>query len=380
MSKGASTTQKDTGTQQVQLPAWMSSAGENLFNKTQADSAAHPVAAYGGQMTAPTSANQQQASGQASSNATAGQPQVAMGTLAALSGTGQGNRVGTSNFDQSAAQQYMSPYLKDVQDQTVQEMQRQGQIQMQGGGDAAGAAHAFGGTRQAVQDAETAKGINSNILGYLANSNQAAYENAQGQFNTDANRQLTAGSTNAGLDQQELDRRVAAGAALGNLGQQASGANAESINNLLKTGGVDQQTQDNSDQAQYQEFLRLQNGDIGRDQDIMSILAGTPRDVTTNTSGTTKSTQNAGLMNTLMGLGGIAGSIWSDERLKRDIVRVGELSDGMPVVDFNYRDGLGLPEGRFRGVMAQDVERLRPHALGPTVNGFKTVNYEMLEG
>jgi hypothetical protein len=303
-----------------------------------------------------------------------------MGTLAALSGTGQGDRVGTSNFDQSAAQKYMSPYLQDVQGRTVDEMQRQGQIQMQGGGDAAQASHAFGGTRQAVQDAETAKGINSNILGYLANSNQAAYENAQGQFNTDTNRQLTAGTTNAGLDQQELDRRIAAGAALGNLGQQSSGVNAEGIQNLLKTGGVDQQSQDAADQAQYQEFLRLQNGDIGRDQDIMSILAGTPRDVTTNTSGTTKTTQNPGWLSTALGIGGMAASIYSDERLKRDIVRVGELSDGLPVVDFTYRDGLGLPEGRFRGVIAQDVARLRPHALGPTVNGFKTVNYEMLEG
>jgi hypothetical protein len=124
----------------------------------------------------------------------------------------------------------------------------------------------------------------------------------------------------------------------------------------------------------------MQDGAVSRDQDIMSILAGTPRNVTTNTSGTTKSTQNPGWLNTALGAGQIGASFFSDERLKRDIVRVGELGDGLPIVDFNYRDGLGLPEGRFRGVIAQDVARLRPHALGPTVNGFKTVNYELLEG
>jgi hypothetical protein len=56
----------------------MSSAGEGLFNKTMADSAAHPVAAYNGEMTAPTNANQTQASGQAATTSGAGQGQVAL--------------------------------------------------------------------------------------------------------------------------------------------------------------------------------------------------------------------------------------------------------------------------------------------------------------
>jgi hypothetical protein len=380
MAKGASTTQKENSTQAVQLPAWMSQAGQDIFNKTMTDSAAHPITAYGGQMTAPTTANQNQANTQAAQSSGAGQGQVALGSAVALSGTGNGSRVGTGNFDQAAADRYMSPYLQAVQQRTVGEMQRQGQIQMQGNGDAAGASHAFGGTRQAVQDAETSKGINNNILDYLAQSNQAGFENAQGQFNTDANRQLEAGTTNAGLDQQELDRRIAAGAALGNLGQQESGINSEGIMNLLRTGQVQQDAQNAGDSAAYNEFLRLQDGDISRDQDIMSILAGTPRNVTTTTNGTVKSTQNPGWLNTALGAAQIGASFFSDERLKRDIVRVGEYPDGLAIVDFNYRDGLGLPEGRFRGVIAQDVARLRPHALGPSVGGFATVNYEKLEG
>jgi hypothetical protein len=379
MSKGGSTKQTENSTQAVQLPAWMSSAGENLFNKTMADSASHPVTGYNGEMTAPTAANQAQASGQAAASSGAGQGQVALGSRVALSGTGQGDRVGTSNFDSAAADRYMSPYLKDVQGRTVADMMRTGQMQLDDLGDSAAANHAFGGTRQAVAQGEATKGINSNILDYLAKSNQAGYENAQGQFNTDTDRQLGASTTNAGLDQQELDRRVATGAALGNLGQQASGVNSEGIMNLLRTGGADQQTRDSADQAAYNEFLRMQDGSVSRDQDIMSILAGTPRNVTTNTSGTTKSTQNPGWLNTALGVGGMAASFFSDERLKRDIVKVGELDDGLSVVDFNYRDGLGLPEGRFRGVIAQDVARLRPHALGPVVAGFATVNYDRLE-
>lgn len=374
MSKGPSTTTKETGTQQVQLPEWMSTAGQNLFNQTMTDSAAHPVTPYNGQLTAPAAANQTQASGQAAATAGAGQPQVALGTGVALSGTGQGDRVGTPAFDQAAADRYMSPYLKDVQGRTVSDMMRNGQMQLADIGDSAAANHAFGGTREAVAQGEATKGINSNILDYLAKSNQAGFENAQGQFNTDTSRKLGADTTNASLDQQELDRRVAAGATLGNLGQQASGVNSEGIMNLLRTGGTDQQTQDNADQAAYQEFLRNQDGTVSRDQDIMSILAGTPRNVTTNTTGTNKSTSNPGWLSTALGAAQIGASFFSDARLKRDVVAIGELEDGLPVVDFNYRDGAGLPEGRFRGVLAQDVARFRPEALGPTVGGFATVD------
>jgi hypothetical protein len=45
MAKGASQTQKENSTQAVQLPAWMSQAGQDIFNKTMKDSSDNPVAA-----------------------------------------------------------------------------------------------------------------------------------------------------------------------------------------------------------------------------------------------------------------------------------------------------------------------------------------------
>jgi hypothetical protein len=378
MSKGASTKTVEKGEQKVELPAWMSAAGENLFKKAQSDSAASPVTAYKGELSAPMDENQKLASAHAAANKDIGQDHIKAGADIVKSGTGKGDRVKSSSFDAAAAAKYMSPYIKAVQQATTGEMQRQGQIQLAGLGDSAAANHAFGGTREAVAQAEATKGINNNILSYLADSNQAGYENAQGQFNTDADRALSASTTNAGLSQAELDRKIAAGAAMGNLGQQASGVASDSVNNLLKTGTVAQQTKDAADQAAYNEAMRVQDGTVNRDMDLMAILAGTPRNVTTNTSGTTKNTSNPGWLSTALGVGGMAASAFSDERLKRDMVEVGRMSDGLPIIDFNYRDGLGLPEGRFRGVRAQDVARYRPHALGPTVKGFATVDYDRL--
>lgn len=87
------------------------------------------------------------------------------------------------------------------------------------------------------------------------------------------------------------------------------------------------------------------------------------------------------------GLGDLIGSIIgsvaaaSDIRLKDNIELVGKLDDGLPVYDFDYRRDLdpSLPEGRQRGVMAHDVKRLRPWALGPVrTDGFSTVFYDRL--
>jgi hypothetical protein len=69
-----------------------------------------------------------------------------------------------------------------------------------------------------------------------------------------------------------------------------------------------------------------------------------------------------------------AASGFSDRRLKRNIAKVGELDDGLGVYEFDYIWG----GERARGVMADEVAELRPHALGPIVAGFATVNYEAL--
>jgi hypothetical protein len=70
------------------------------------------------------------------------------------------------------------------------------------------------------------------------------------------------------------------------------------------------------------------------------------------------------------------GSSSSDARVKRDIVKVGELAPGVGVYDFRYiwdEDDAPLR----RGVMAQEVERVMPHAVMDTPRG-KIVHYAEL--
>lgn len=79
------------------------------------------------------------------------------------------------------------------------------------------------------------------------------------------------------------------------------------------------------------------------------------------------------------GIGGFLGSLASgvaasDRRLKVNIEKLGELYDGLGLYAWNYIWG----GARRIGVMADEVAKFRPWALGPTVEGYATVNYRKL--
>lgn len=89
----------------------------------------------------------------------------------------------------------------------------------------------------------------------------------------------------------------------------------------------------------------------------------------------------AGQNATMGGLFGLAGTIGgvatkaamgSDRALKMDITRVGTLDNGLPVYCYRYKAG-----GPFQiGLMAQDVEQVRPEAV-TVQDGFKAVYYDL---
>jgi len=68
---------------------------------------------------------------------------------------------------------------------------------------------------------------------------------------------------------------------------------------------------------------------------------------------------------------GAAYLMGSDRRLKENIVRLGEMSNGLNIYAFNYKDN---PE-RTIGVMADEVELIMPEAVYTRFDGYKMVNY-----
>lgn len=100
-------------------------------------------------------------------------------------------------------------------------------------------------------------------------------------------------------------------------------------------------------------------------------------------SSTTSTQKTGGLGSILGGLlsagaqVGSAAMMASERRIKRDIEQIGSEPDGLGVYRYNYVWD-APEEPRRTGVMVDEVERLRPWALGPVLDGIQTVDYARL--
>lgn len=89
-------------------------------------------------------------------------------------------------------------------------------------------------------------------------------------------------------------------------------------------------------------------------------------------SSTSTTTNTSSPLSTAVGLASIGSSIFSDERLKSNIKRVGTHPLGIGVYDY---DKFGKRE---RGLLAQEVEEVMPEAVKEHSSGYKKVNYGLL--
>jgi len=115
---------------------------------------------------------------------------------------GPAERVGTQSFAQpGSADAYMSPYMQNVVDIQKREAQRQSGIQGTQQQAQAAQAGAFGGGRDAIMRAERERNLNQQMGDIQATGSQAAFQNAQQQFNTEQQARLQAQQANqqAGL-------------------------------------------------------------------------------------------------------------------------------------------------------------------------------------
>ena len=137
--------------------------------------------------------------------------------------TGFKDKVGTKSFTTAAAQAGMSPYMQSVVAIQQREAQRQADIAGTERSAKAVQAGAFGGSRQAIMDAEAARNLEQQKGDIQAQGSQKAYEDAQQQFNQQEQLRLTA---------QQSNQQTGLQAALANMSsrQQASVQNQAAIN------------------------------------------------------------------------------------------------------------------------------------------------------
>jgi len=182
-----------TGTESS-LSNWAGDYVTNMLGKGQA-LAEEGYNAYTGPLTAGTSELQNEAfSGIAGLNL----PTDEMGTTgySPQSFTGDGSTLNPDgsilNADGSAVSQYMNPYLMQSLQPQIDEARRQAEINRISNAGRMTRAGSFGGSRQAVLDAENQFGMQRNIAGITGQGYADAYRNAADQFNIEQDRGMTA--------------------------------------------------------------------------------------------------------------------------------------------------------------------------------------------
>ena len=113
-------------------------------------------------------------------------------------------RVDPALMAQANLGQYMSPYQQGVTDIALREMDRRRQIEEQGLGAQASAAGAFGGSRQAILEAELARNYGQRAADVITQGQQQAFLNAQQQAAGDLSRMNEAQRQNIALGAQEF--------------------------------------------------------------------------------------------------------------------------------------------------------------------------------
>jgi hypothetical protein len=177
-------------------------------------------------------------------------------------GQGQGpygySNVTSNNFDQAAAQQYMSPYIQSVlQQQEQDEMMRTAQEQAIRNGQAA-TSGAFGGSRAAVQNQMAINDSQKRMQNLYATGMQNAFENAQSQFNADRGANLTAQQAN-----QQASLSAAQGNQQGNLQAQQYGEQSRQFGYDTDEKAKQQAAQLGQQAQQSTEQLRQSGAQLG---------------------------------------------------------------------------------------------------------------------
>jgi hypothetical protein len=204
--------------------------------------AARPYDAYTGPLTAGASDLQNQAFAGAQTVANAGYDPTKF--------TG-----GTFGADQ--AKQYMNPYLSAVLDPQMKELQNQANITRIGDAGRMAKAGAFGGSRQAIMESEGNRNLLNTQAATLGQGYASAYDKAMGQFNTQADRDMTA--QRAG----EESRQFGANFGLKSLGE------------LERMGGTQRQIESEgiaADKAQFEEQRDYPAAMVKFKRDLMTGL------------------------------------------------------------------------------------------------------------
>lgn len=224
--------------------------------------------------------------------------QLGMGSAA--QGLGRAFSYNPQEFGAQQADQYMSPYQQRVTDATIRQAQLQNDITKRSADLNAVNQGTYGGARQALLQANRESNLTQNIGDIQAKGSQAAFENAQAQFERDQGRAANAAQLFGQLGTAGLGAAQQAGSSIADLGTASQNAALQRLAAQMGAGDKLQQQNQSVLGQKYQDFLEQR----GYPRDQASWYAQIVRGLPVQNAGTTTTTQPAPSMwNSLGGLG-----------------------------------------------------------------------------
>lgn len=372
-----------TVTNQVQLPQWVSQAGQNNYNQAQ-NVAQNMMAPYTGQRVAEL---------QAPELATIGALQDNVGSTNAAFASAQNTAANVANYQPGQVNAgflsgtdlspYMNPFTQNVVNSGLQALDIQRQQANNQGDASASTSGAFGGSRQGVQTGVTNAGAAMQAGSLASNLQMQNFQQAQAAATGDLNRSLQAQTTNQSAGLQGAGLNLSAANSLGNLAAQGQNSFLQGAQASIQGQTLIQQQQQAQLDAARQAYSEQQQFPLQQLQVPLQALGMTPYgQTTTSTSPVPQGNgamQTAGTAATGLGLLGQLGTAGaaifaaSDRRLKTDIKKLGkDPGTGFDLYAYRYKgDPKSYP--KVVGPMAQDIEKKFPGQVSE-VGGRKIIN------
>jgi hypothetical protein len=194
---------------------------------------------------------------------------------------GQYNPVG-STFDSTQAQAYMNPYLQQALNPQLEEARRQSQITQMQNAAKMTQAGAFGGSRQAILDAENQRNLGTTLSNITGQGYASAYDKAMQQFNADQQRKVQEAQFGA------------------DFGLKGLGAERDILNQQLGAGAVQRGITSEGIAADLGEFNTQREFPFKQVQFQRDMISGLPTGSVTNTPA-----QLSGVAQLLASVGGV---------------------------------------------------------------------------
>lgn len=257
---------EQTETREGTLSEWAGPYVTDMLGRAQAY-AQTPFQPYTGAFTAPESALQSQAfqgiGGLTVPQNITGAGQTLGGLATQTQPTYQPGTYSPLQFDQANIQKYMNPYLESVLEPQRREAQRQADIarqQMQGRMAQAGA---YGGSRQAIMEAEAQRNLMTQLGDITGRGYATAFEDAAKRLGEESARGLEAAKFGeqsrqfgAGLGMDALSKQIQAAQAQAQAGGMEAQYGLANLAQQLSAGAQQRAVEQEGLTADYNQYLR----------------------------------------------------------------------------------------------------------------------------